>query len=218
MKIEIRSAAEAVVEGYVNAVGRDSRVLCGHKGRFVEQVTPKTFEKAISGGKDIELRYNHDKRLGSVLDKNLTLYEDNIGLYAKALITDTDIIAKAKSGELRGWSFGFSMKADRWENASEGLLRRYLDDLELREVSILDKTPAYIGTSIEMRGEEVELYELREINETVLVEEKASQGKSTEKTENETSDSGKVNENPLSDVLLYKNISKYLKQRRRICK
>ena len=36
-----------------------------------------------------------------------------------------------------------------------------MDELELREISILDKTPAYIATSIETRGEEEILVEFR---------------------------------------------------------
>jgi hypothetical protein len=34
-----------------------------------------------------------------------------------------------------------------------GFRGRFLEDIELLEVSILDKTPAYIATSIEARGE-----------------------------------------------------------------
>lgn len=36
-----------------------------------------------------------------------------------------------------------------------------MEDLELREVSILDVTPAYIATSIETRGEDSDLVEYR---------------------------------------------------------
>ncbi|MEG1621157.1 MAG: HK97 family phage prohead protease, partial [Oscillospiraceae bacterium] len=107
MKIEIRSATEAVIKGYVNAVGRDSRFLPSPEGKYVEQITPKTFENAISKASDIELRFNHQKHLGSTKEGNLTLYEDNIGLYATATITDAETIQKAKNNELRGWSFGF---------------------------------------------------------------------------------------------------------------
>ena len=60
-----------------------------------------------------------------------------------------------KRGELRGWSFGFTDAVDRWEDVSEGLQRRTIDDLELREVSVLTVTPAYVGTSVEVRGDDV---------------------------------------------------------------
>ena len=162
MKIEIRSGTEALIEGYVNAVGRDSRVMRTLSGKkFVEQVTPGTFSKALKRGENIEVRFNHGKRLGDTSGGSLNLFEDSIGLYAKALIHDEEVIKKAKDHELRGWSFGFVKRADEWEDADEGLSRRKLSDIELREVSILDKTPAYIATSIEMRGEEGEMLERR---------------------------------------------------------
>ena len=166
MKIEIRSANEAVIEGYVNAVGRDSRIMRRKDGkRFVEVVEPRTFEKALGKGGNIEVRLNHGAVLGSTESGSLKLYEDNIGLYAKATITDADTIEKARRKELRGWSFGFVKIVDRWENTDEEVQRRYLEDIELREVSILDKTPAYIATSIEMRDEEGSMLETRFIED-----------------------------------------------------
>ena len=162
MKIEIRSANQMIVQGYVNAVGRDSRVLSDIRhGRFVEQVMPKTFERAIARAPNVELRFNHDRLLGSVKSGDLQLHEDNIGLYAKATISDPEIIAHAKKGELRGWSFQFVDKKSDWEETPNSIPRRKLEDIELREVSILTKTPAYVGTSIEVRGEETEIIELR---------------------------------------------------------
>ncbi len=155
MKIEIRSATEAVIEGYVNAVERDSRLLprcmCpGAENRFVEQVKAGAFRKALDSAKNIELRFNHEKVIGGTAS-NLELKEDNIGLYARAVISDTEVIAKARVGELRGWSFGFNCVNDSWENIGDDRQRRYLNEIRLHEVSVLDKTPAYVGTSIEMR-------------------------------------------------------------------
>ena len=160
MKIEIRSANEAVIEGYVNAVGRDSRIMRRKDGkRFVEVVEPGTFQKALGKGGNIEVRLNHGAVLGSTESGSLTLYEDNIGLYAKATISDADTIEKARRKELRGWSFGFVKISDRWDEGE--VQKRHLEEIELREVSILDKTPAYIATSIEMRDEEGSMLETR---------------------------------------------------------
>ncbi|MCM1055947.1 MAG: HK97 family phage prohead protease [Bacteroides sp.] len=165
MKIEIRSSGEAVIEGYVNAVERDSRVLpqrmcAGAEGEFVERVKAGTFKRALDSGRSVELMYNHERHIGR-RGSNLELKEDNIGLYAKATVTDPYVIAKAKAGELRGWSFGFNCIKDSWESIGENRQRRYLDEIRLLEVSILDKTPAYIGTSIEMRGEKCVCLERR---------------------------------------------------------
>lgn len=162
MKVEIR-ADRVVIEGYVNAVGRDSRVIPSPTGDFVEQVMPKTFERALQNGNDVELRLNHDRVIGSRNSGNLELREDSIGLYARAEVTDLEVMDKARRGELRGWSFAFVKKLDHMEPLENGLHRRFLDEIELREVSILDnrRTPAYVGTSIEARGQEESVLEQR---------------------------------------------------------
>lgn len=162
MRIEIRGD-QVLLDGYVNAVDRESRVLPSPRGQFREKIVPKTFEKALMKTDDVELRFNHreDRKLGSTKQGNLQLYEDNIGLRAIATVMDEEVIQKAKNNELRGWSFGFIANQDRWEDADDGIQRRFIEDMDLLEVSILDKTPAYIATSIESRGEEDILSENR---------------------------------------------------------
>lgn len=172
MKIEIRED-RATLEGYVTAVARDSRILASPQGPFVEQVAPKTFERALGRGKTVELRFNHGKLLGSTADGTLELREDAIGLKAKAEISDPELIDKARRGELRGWSFGFHKLKDRWEEWRDGIQRRYLEDIDLLEVSLLDKTPAYIGTSVEERDGEHHILEERSVQDEAEVTEDA---------------------------------------------
>lgn len=162
MKIEVRGD-HVLLDGYVNAVGRESRVLPSPRGRFVEVIAPRTFEKALRSNPDVELLFNHDKnkKLGSTKDGNLELYEDSIGLRAMATVTDPEIIEKANAGKLKGWSFGFIAQKDNWETRENAVQRREIEEMELIEVSILDKTPAYIATSIESRGEENLVSEVR---------------------------------------------------------
>lgn len=163
MRVEVRNDS-VKIEGYVNAVGRDSRVMTDVRGgKFVEQVCPGAFQRAINSAGDIEIRANHEYEVGSLKQGNLSLKEDNIGLFAKADITDEAVVAAARAGNLRGWSFGFRAKKDRFEPTNEdGLERRFLDEIDLLEVSILtNKTPAYYGTSIEARDEEDETREIR---------------------------------------------------------
>lgn len=156
MKIEIRNANEAFISGYVNAVERESRILPKANGiikQFVEKVKAGTFKNALKAEKPVELRFNHGRTLCDT-KSGLKLYEDNIGLYAEATVTDSEVVRCAKNGELRGWSFGFVCKKDSWDKDGE-LDRRTLEDIDLQEVSILTKTPAYIGTSVEVRSDEV---------------------------------------------------------------
>ena len=160
MRVEIRSDS-VLIEGYVNAVARDSRPIRDRKTgkRFVEQIVPGVFERAVRRN-DVDLLLNHDttRVLGST-KTNLTLYEDSIGRRARAEITDPEVIQKAREKKLRGWSFGFLERDASEEELPNGLQRRYVEDMVLKEVSIVDerKLPVYEGTSIETRaaGEEM---------------------------------------------------------------
>lgn len=166
MKIEIRNGAELHISGYVNAVERDSRILPPEMAPdatspFVEKVSAGAFKRAIERNPNVRFYYNHEREIGSVSGGQLRLREDNIGLHADAVITDDNVVAAAKKGGLKGWSFGFSGARSMWEPAGENLKRRKLTDFNLKEVSILTKTPAYFGTSVEMRGDDVEVLEIR---------------------------------------------------------
>ena len=171
MEIEIRSADEVVISGYVNAVERDSRIMPKGKGStavrsFVERVSAGTFRNAIeSAEKPIELRFNHSRVLCDT-STGLTLYEDNIGLHATAVVHDAEVAEKARRRELRGWSFGFISEGEKWEKL-DGIDRRILDKIDLQEVTITDRTPAYVGTSIETRSEEANVIETRGTNDEV---------------------------------------------------
>ena len=156
MELEIRGNA-LHISGYVNAVERESRRLparmCSKaKSDFVEKISAGAFGRAVSRAREVRLMYNHKRDIGGTADGTLKLSEDTIGLKAEATVTDPDVVTAAKQGELRGWSFGFTGAKDRWEDVSEGLQRRTIDDLDLQEVSILSVTPAYVGTSVELRG------------------------------------------------------------------
>lgn len=156
MKMEIRNNS-VVLDGYVNVHTRDSRELPSPRGKFVEQIMPKAFADSLQRRAEVDLLFNHrsDRKLGSTGD-NLQLFEDAIGLRAICTVNDPEVVEKAKRNELRGWSFGFIATEQRWEEADNGLQRRFVNGLDLLEVSILDCTPAYVSTTIEARGEVAE--------------------------------------------------------------
>ncbi|RHO90053.1 HK97 family phage prohead protease [Ruminococcus sp. AF41-9] len=169
--MEIREQS-VTIDGYVNAVARDSRPIRDRSGtQFIEQIVPGAFERAISRADEIKILLNHDysRELGST-KTNLQLFEDNIGLRAIAEITDAEVIEKAKKGELRGWSFGFIERAAKEEDTDSGLKRRFVEDMDLKEVSIIDnrKVPCYASTSIEMRADGNEVLEVRTLETRVV--------------------------------------------------
>ena len=156
MEVRIRDD-NVEISGYVNAIERKSKPLMSRIGQFVERICKGAFKKAIQRNDNVRLLLNHDwnRDLGGTKDGNLTLTEDNIGLHARATITDQDVIEKARNGSLVGWSFGFNDR--EVENSVEhGIPTRDVKDLDLFEVSILDrtKTPAYEGTLLSVRSDE----------------------------------------------------------------
>lgn len=156
MRIEVRND-KVLLDGYVNAVERDSKPMLDEKGeKFVEQIKSKAFQRAIEKSDSIECLLNHEpsRKLGSTKEGNIELFEDNIGLRAICEITDSEVIEKAKKGNLRGWSFGFEAVKEYAEAIKDGLKRRFIEDMNLFEISIIDerKIPCYVGTSIETRA------------------------------------------------------------------
>lgn len=178
--MNIRITSDSVeIDGYVNAVERLSRPLKDRTGEFVERIKAGAFNRAIERNDDIRILLNHDysKDLGGTKDGNLELYEDAIGLHARACIKDEDVIRQARAGDLVGWSFGFSdIEVDYGEE--NGLTVRNVNDLKLYEVSLInrEKLPAYAGTLVSVRSADGVLFvsDITE-SETKLTEEKVAE-------------------------------------------
>lgn len=143
------------IDGYVNAVERLSKPLKDRLGSFVERVKVGAFKRALDRADDVRILLNHDwsRDLGGIKDGNLELYEDAIGLHARATITDKEVVDQAKRGDLRGWSFGFTDR-DVEQGEENGMVVRNVKDLDLYEVSLINraKIPAYDGTLVAVRS------------------------------------------------------------------
>ena len=156
--MQVRIKNDSVeIEGYVNAVERKSKPLHSRIGKFVERICKGAFKKAIDRNDNIRLLLNHDwnRDLGGTKEGTLELSEDNIGLRARATVTDKDVVKKARNGDLDGWSFGFKDR-DVDNHDENGMPTRDVKDLDLYEVSLLDRTknPAYDGTLVSVRSED----------------------------------------------------------------
>lgn len=165
MKIELRNGA-IHLEGYVNVTGKESRELYDVHGKFIETIKPDAFQHSLEKRSEVGLMLNHKRDLQP---SKFDLYEDNIGLRAFIDIDDPEVVELAEHNKLTGFSFGFVAKSDTWDDSQE-VRRRTIDELDLQEVSILSVTPAYVGTSIEMRGGEC--YEERVLNTDFEVDDK----------------------------------------------
>lgn len=153
--MNIRVKGDSVeIDGYVNAVERLSKPLKDRLGDFVERIKAGAFRRALERAEDVRILLNHDysRDLGGIKDGNLELYEDAIGLHARATITDKEVVKQARNGELVGWSFGFTDR-DVDKGEENGITVRNVKDLNLYEVSLINrsKIPAYDGTLVAVR-------------------------------------------------------------------
>lgn len=163
MKLQLRNGG-LELEGYINVTNRPSEVLSDKDGKFIEVVRSGVWSRAIKQRK-IDLLYNHrvDRKLGDT-NTNLELVEDSIGCKFRAFVTDVDIIERARKGLLKSCSFGF-LPVRQTKKFIDGMEHRYLEEIELFEVSLLDIAPAYSGCSINIRSEEQESeYSVRAID------------------------------------------------------
>lgn len=228
MKIRIR-ADSVEIEGYVNAVGRDSRKLMDDYGYpYVEQIQPGAFAKALSEHEKNEipikilLNHNEAKELGDTAT-NLTLEEDSIGLHAVAVITDPEVVEKARNREIVGWSFGFII-LDSTEEYSQKGRRVIVTELDLIEVSLIDgdMTPCYAGTSVHTRadGEAEKILTRASDNEAVYHIREQMEGQEVapvqpiEKKAERGQQSGNVQEEETTQKIDYKIYEDIIKQLR----
>lgn len=212
MKVKIR-ADSVEIEGYVNAVERNSKPLMSRIGNFIERICKGAFNKALKRNDDVHILLNHDwnRDLGSTKQGNLELTEDNIGLHARATITDSDVVQKARNGELVGWSFGFQDR-DVDNSTYDGMPYRAVKDLDLFEVSILDRTksPAYDGTLITARAEGDELhYRGEDFIDEVEVDEEEKQDENIEEKAGEQEETREEQSPKQQETVVNIDYSKY---------
>lgn len=185
MKIEVRNGA-VNIEGYVNVTERLSKPIRDVRGQFLERVATGAFNSALQRNDNVELRFNHGRKLGDQKDGSLELREDNIGLYAKATVTDTEVVKLAEKRQLKGWSFGFRKLEDEWTKADNEPEIRTLKAIDVSEVSILSVNPAYIATSIAVRADDgEELTECRANDSATGVVQYDIEERQDDKTKNE---------------------------------
>lgn len=160
-KAEIRADGLHII-GYVNIPGRESRPVITPRGKVVEVIEQRAFQRAIEKVDNINLMLDHERKIASTKEGSLTVYEDEVGLRAETVITDEETIKGAKEGKLKGWSFNMMKVKDTIEERAGKLPLRTVKDFVMTEITLaLRKQPVYSSTSIELRAEEEEEIEIR---------------------------------------------------------
>ncbi len=170
MKAEIR-ADGLHISGYVNVPGRESRPVITPRGKVIEVIEQRAFQRALQKVDNVDLMVDHERKIASTKEGNLKVWEDEIGLRAEAIITDKEVIEGAKQGKLKGWSFNMMKVVDEIEERAGKLPLRRVKDFIMTEITLaLRKLPVYSATSIEVRAEEEEEVEIRASESEVTVE------------------------------------------------
>ena len=160
MKIEIR-ADGAHISGYVNVTEKKSRPVITPRGKVIEEIEPRAFEKAIERAGNVYVTVDHDEThiYANTSDGTCKLYEDDIGLHADVVTTDPDLIEIARKGKIKGWSFGMFNVQDEIEPRADDLPIRHVKSLDLDHLTlVVKKAPIYSATSVEVRADaEVEI-------------------------------------------------------------
>ena len=165
MKAELR-ADGLHISGYVNVPGRESRPVLTPHGRVIEIIEQRAFARAIERAGDIRMLLDHDRNhvLADTTDGTLKVKEDEVGLRAESVVTDETVIAGAKEGRLKGWSFNMKNVKDSIEERADGLPIRHVKDFDMDEITlVMNKVPVYSSTSIEVRADTEEEVETRAI-------------------------------------------------------
>ncbi len=128
-------------------------------GGFTETILPGAFAACLAAHTDVRCLVDHDdsRLLGRTRSGTLRLFEHRNGLAYEIDLPDTqlgrDVHALALRGDLSGVSFGFTVPrdGDSWPSANT----RELRTVDLAEVSILHRLPAYDATTIAARARQL---------------------------------------------------------------
>jgi len=149
------------VEAVVRADAPSAEVLRGYAsvteaqypiGYAQEVISRGAFQRTLREKPDVVALWNHDDSspLARTTAGNLRLTEDETGLLVEMEPIDTqagrDLRVAVRSGVVTAMSFGFIVKADRFEER-DGKVTRVIDDVELHEVSAVT-WPANPATSL----------------------------------------------------------------------
>lgn len=164
MKAEIR-ADGLHISGYVNVPGRESRPVITPRGKVIEVIEQRAFQRALEKVDNVDLMVDHERKIASTKEGTLKAYEDEVGLRAEAVITDEEVVQCAKQGKLKGWSFNMFRVKDEMEERAGQLPIRKIKDFMMTEITLaLNKRPVYSSTSIELRADDEEEVEERAEN------------------------------------------------------
>ncbi len=140
---------KAEFEYYINVTERESNLFKINGENYKEKIAMGAYDESLSKYGNVPVLLNHDHNK-VIADKNdVELFEDNLGLVAIFKTDNAEVINKIVNNEISGCSFGFVPIAYT-DIQKKGYIQRTVSELELTEVSLLDKSkiPVYKGNGL----------------------------------------------------------------------
>ncbi len=145
VRVERRADGTAVIRGTGIVFGQESVDL----GNFVEVIDPAI---QINFAADLVSLFNHDANV--VLGRSpgtMTIERTGAGVVYEVVPPDTaaarDVVTLIERGDVRGNSFQFRTRRDRWERLDGGRERRTLLEIDVEEIGPV-VFPAYPQTDV----------------------------------------------------------------------
>lgn len=155
--IELRESEDGkrTITGYAIKWGELSQKL-GFFRKFREKIQKGAFTDSLKADRQYShWNHNTDTILGSTESGSLRLFEDEIGLrFENDLPNTTDgnnAYELVKRGDIRGVSFGFSIKGQEWDDTDDDNIIRTVTKGKLYEISPTPY-PAYPQTEVSARN------------------------------------------------------------------
>ena len=174
LKGEMRAESqgdEMALVGYAALFNTESKDL----GGFRETIRPGAFKRSLDKGDDVKALFNHSPMniLGRTKNKTLTLKEDARGLQFRVQLDPNnsqhrDLHSLIKNGTVDECSFAFTVNGsdgEEWKAPEKNDNQDWFSMRTLKDVNLMDVSavcmPAYEGTTVMARGEEVIPAEIR---------------------------------------------------------
>ncbi len=159
--LEVKEVANTVeFVGHAAVYDEETQFDIPGIGTVHELIDRGAFRKVLASKPQVPMLYNHDPNaiLADTGNGTLSLKEDTRGLLVNASLDRSDpdvqrVVAKIKSGLVRGMSFGFVAGSgnQKIEHRQGGVLRRLSGFKKLLDVGPV-VGPAYSGTDVALRS------------------------------------------------------------------
>ena len=147
--MEVRKINENKLECIVNDYTWSKMLTDSYGKHFKEQIPRDTWLKALEKNQP-KIFINHQDYIE--IGENISVEATECGVMLTLNLTDKEqnLYDAVKKGKVNSCSFGFKvLDEDRIEKGT--YYERTINSMELYEISLLDRIPAYNNTSIEAR-------------------------------------------------------------------